>query len=212
MPAKIPWSRFAVATALLLIASTAADRWAYAHILYDRVLEEDWGRMLRVMGFWPFWLLASIALVLNDWPRRTAAALYPALMRGWLLIASVTASGLAGEILKLIFRRERPRAHGGAYYFRPFTDRPFSSGGLALPSSHAIIAFGAATMLSRLYPRAAPVWYLLAIGCGLTRVMAQAHFVSDVAASALVAWAVAAWLWRRHERRIERRLPSGRPA
>jgi membrane-associated phospholipid phosphatase len=204
VPSKFPWSRFVAAAVLLLIASLVVDRWAYEHIVYGRVYEEDWGRMLRVMGFWPLWLLASIALVLNDWPRRTAQAVYPGLMRGWLLIASVTASGLAGEILKLVFRRERPRAHGGAYYFRPFTDRPLYSGGLALPSSHAIVAFGAATMLSRLYPRAWPVWYLLAIGCGLTRVMAQAHFVSDVAASALVAWAIAAWLWRRHERRIER--------
>jgi membrane-associated phospholipid phosphatase len=206
VPARIAWSRFAVAAALLIIASVAIDRWAYTHIVYGRVYEEDWGRMLRIMGFWPFWLLASIALVLNDWPRRTAESVYPALMRSWLLIASATASGLAGEFLKLLFRRERPRAHEGAYYFRPFTDRPFHSGGLALPSSHAIVAFGAATMLSRLYPRAWPVWYLLATGCGLTRVMAQAHFVSDVSVSALVAWAIAAWLWRRHERRIQRTM------
>jgi membrane-associated phospholipid phosphatase len=34
--------------------------------------------------------------------------------------------------------------------------------------------------------------------------MLQAHFVSDIAVAGLVAWAVGAWLWRRHEARIER--------
>lgn len=204
MPSRQDWVRFTAVSAVLLIGSLLLDRWAYEHLVYERVHEEDWGRALRVMGYWPLWLLAAIALVLNDWPRRARGALYPAIMRGWLLIGSVTASGIVGELLKLVFRRERPRAHAGEYFFRPFTDRPFSSGGLALPSSHAIVAFGAAAMLSRLFPRAAPVWYLLAIGCGLTRVLAGAHFVSDIVVSGLVAWLVAAWLWRRHRRRVAR--------
>jgi len=45
-----------------------------------------------------------------------------------------------------VFRRERPRAHGGEYFFRAFTDRPLHNGGLALPSTHAIVAFGAAAV------------------------------------------------------------------
>src|SRR5690606_20175073 len=106
-------------------------------------------------------------------------------------------SGVVGELLKLVFRRERPRAHDGAYVFRAFADRPLHSGGLALPSSHAIIAFGAAAMLARLFPRTAPVWSTLAAGCALPRVAAGAHFLSDVVVSALAAWAVVALLWRR---------------
>jgi membrane-associated phospholipid phosphatase len=53
-------------------------------------------------------------------------------------------------------------------------------------------------MLARLFPRSAPVWYLLAAGCALTRVMQQAHFLSDVVLSALVAWLIASMLWRRY--------------
>lgn len=198
------WLRFTIVAAVVVIASLLLDRWAYENIVYERVHEEDWGRMLRVMGFAPLWLLAGIALIANDWPRRARGAIYPALMRGWLLIASVAASGIVGELLKLVFRRERPRAHGGEYFFRPFTERPLSTGGLALPSTHAIVAFGAAVMLSRLFPRARLIWYGLAMGCGLTRVMLQAHFVTDIAVAALVAWAVGAWLWKRHEARVRR--------
>jgi membrane-associated phospholipid phosphatase len=202
-----PLLKFAAVAAATVIASLLLDRWAYENIVYERVHEEDWGRMLRVMGFAPIWLLAGAALIANDWPRRARGAIYPALMRGWLLIASVAASGIVGELLKLVFRRERPRAHAGEYFFRPFTERPFSSGGLALPSTHAIVAFGAAVMLSRLFPRGRVIWYGLAIGCGLTRVMLQAHFVSDIALAGLVAWVVGAWLWKRHEARLEKREP-----
>jgi membrane-associated phospholipid phosphatase len=185
------------AAVLLVIVAHAADRWAFEALALEGVYEEDWGRMLRVMGFLPFWLVAGIALVLNDWPARLAGSVAPALRRGLLLVGSAALSGAAGELLKLLLRRERPRAHDGEYVFRAFTDRPLHSGGLALPSSHAIIAFGAAAMLSRLFPRAWPVWYALAAGCGLTRVAAGAHFLSDVAVAFLAAWAVTALLWRR---------------
>jgi membrane-associated phospholipid phosphatase len=40
------------------------------------------------------------------------------------------------------------------------------------------------------------VAYLLAVGCGLTRILAHAHFASDVVAGAIGGWAVVALLWR----------------
>lgn len=199
------------ATLLLIVVAHAADRWAYEALATEGIYEEDWGRMLRVMGFLPFWLVAGLALVLHDWPSRVAGSLAPALRRGLLLVGSAAVSGGVGELLKLLFRRERPRAHDGEYVFRAFTDRPFHSGGLALPSSHAIIAFGAAAMLSRLFPRAWPVWYVLAAGCGLTRVAAGAHFLSDIAVAFLAAWAVAALLWRRYGAATAR-TPARSPA
>lgn len=192
-----PVVRLLVIALVVMIGAHLLDSWAYRHVVLDDVYGKDWGRMFRVMGFAPLWLLGSIALVLSDWPLRLERGARSAWLRGSLLLGSVAASGILGELLKLLFRRERPGAHDGAYVFRAFSDRPFYSGGLALPSSHSIVAFGAACMLARLFPRAAPVWYFLAVGCGLTRVMAHAHFVSDVAAAALVAWAVAALLWKR---------------
>ena len=65
-----------------------------------------------------------------------------------------------------------------------------------MPSSHALVAFGAAAVLSRIYPRARIIWWGLAWGCGLSRVAAGAHFLSDVVAAAVIGW-LAGWLvWR----------------
>jgi membrane-associated phospholipid phosphatase len=200
-----------MAALLLVIAAHAADGWAYDALAVEGVYEEDWGRMLRVMGFLPFWLVAGLALVLHDWPLRRPDSIRPALRRGLLLVFGAALSGAAGEVLKLLFRRERPRAHDGEYVFRAFTDRPLHSGGLALPSSHAIIAFGAAAVLSRLFPRVRVVWYALALGCALTRVAAGAHFLSDVAVAFLAAWAVVALLWRRYGG-VTARMPGRSPA
>ncbi len=69
---------------------------------------------------------------------------------------------------------------------------------------HGAVAFGAAFMLWRLHPRAAPVWMALACGCGATRVLSRAHFVSDVVASAFVGFGVAWALWRWHLANVAR--------
>lgn len=182
---------------VLVVAAHLLDGWFYRHLVVADIYEEDWGRLFRVMGYAPTWVVLAAIFVLHDWPLRTADRVMPALRRGLLLLGSVAATGLAGEVLKLLFRRERPRAHDGEYFFRSFADRPLHSGGLALPSSHAIVAFGAAALLARLFPRAAPVFYLLALGCGLTRVAAQAHFLSDVIVAALAAWLIVAWIWKK---------------
>jgi membrane-associated phospholipid phosphatase len=99
-----------------------------------------------------------------------------------------------GEILKILIRRLRP-GETGEYVFRSFSERSFSSSGLGMPSSHAVIAFGAAAILSRLFPRAWPIWWLLGWGCALTRVLHGKHFLSDVMLAAIVGWLIAALLW-----------------
>jgi membrane-associated phospholipid phosphatase len=63
-----------------------------------------------------------------------------------------------------------------------------------------MVAFGAAFMLAYLFPRARWVWFALAAGCGITRVLARAHFVSDVVVAAVAALATTALLWRRFGR------------
>jgi membrane-associated phospholipid phosphatase len=57
-------------------------------------------------------------------------------------------------------------------------------------------------MAAYLFPRTAPVWLLWAAGCAVTRVLAQAHFTSDVVlaaiAGALVARSLVVALARRN--------------
>ncbi len=185
---------------LAIAAAHLVDGTAYRYFRMEDIYGEDWGRMLRVMGFAPLWLIVAGILVLHDAPRALAGR-WARWRRGTLLVSGVAAAGILGELLKLLLRRERPWSHDGAYVFRAFTERPFSSGGLAWPSSHAIVAFGAAAMLARLFPRARVVFWALAWGCGLSRVAAGAHFVSDVVTAAVVAWLVIDWIWRLHVRR-----------
>jgi membrane-associated phospholipid phosphatase len=114
----------------------------------------------------------------------------------WLLLFSPAVAGGVAEVLKIVLRRERPGLHEGGYVFRPFADRLFDTRDLGLPSSHTMVAFGGAAILARLFPRTAPVAYLVAAGCGLSRVMAGAHFASDVMVGALAGWLVGALLWQ----------------
>jgi len=168
-----------------------ADQWAYAHLYQKNVYDHDWARLLRIMGFVPTWGVAALALWLHERPEAAARAA----ARAWYLIIASLAGGLLAEILKLLLRRERPEANDGAYGFRPWSDHPFSTSGLAWPSSHTMVAFAAATALARLFPRARWVWYALAAGCGVTRIMAHAHFVSDVTLGALFGWCAGWGVW-----------------
>jgi membrane-associated phospholipid phosphatase len=189
-PARGTLVRDALLAVALIALSMLADGWVAEHVRYGRVYETDWGRMLRNFGYLPFWLMAAIALALVDresreWWRRAA-----------LLASAPTAAGIVGELLKILVRRMRPPDAGSAYVFRAFSDHPLSSRGLGFPSSHAVVAFGAAAMLSRLFPRARVVWYAAAIGCAVSRLLAHAHYLSDVVAGACIGIAVAVLLWR----------------
>lgn len=182
-----------------LVAATRLDGWAYRTLIMPDVYDRDWGRMFRIAGFLPTWAIVSTALLLCAPPSESTSR--PARWRAVSPLIAATVGGIVAEALKLLLRRERPEAHAGAYVFRSWGDRTLSTSGLALPSSHALVAFAAAAMLARMYPRARWLWFALAAGCALTRVLARAHFLSDVTLSAIVGWAVAAavgcWTLRR---------------
>jgi membrane-associated phospholipid phosphatase len=168
-----------------------ADKWVYDHVWIDRLYDQDWARLLRVMGFLPTWLIAALALYLHT----RAVDRVRARVRAWYLALAPTAAGLGAEVLKLLLRRERPDLHNGLYGFRAWSDQPFSSAGLAWPSSHTMVAFGAACALTRLFPRAKWIWFSLAAGCGATRVLSRAHFLSDATLGAVMGWVVAWGIW-----------------
>jgi membrane-associated phospholipid phosphatase len=181
-----------------IVAAHLVDPLAFQYVRVEGVYDEDWGRMLRVMGFFPLWLTAAVALALHDgtpWRRFLRA-------RSGLLMLGAGLGGMVAELLKLAVRRLRP-GELGEYVFRPWSERTFSTGGLGMPSSHALVAFGAAAVLSRIFPRAWLVWWALAWGCALSRVAAGAHFFSDVVVAALAGWAVGAVVWRWRERPVQ---------
>lgn len=168
-----------------------ADKWFYDHAYVKNVYDHDWARLLRVMGFAPTWGVAALAMWLterHEQAQRAAA-------RATYFVSAVMAGGILAELMKLLLRRERPEVMDGSYSFRAWSDHPFSTSGLAWPSSHTMVAFAAATALSRLFPRAKWVWFAMAAGCGATRIMARAHFFSDVMLGALLGWCVGWGVW-----------------
>ncbi len=183
-----------VITLAFVLLPAFGDKWVFDHWSNPNVYGTEWGRLLRVMGWWPTWLIASVALYLHRRAGDPAAAKRDA----WLLAGSPALAGILCEIMKLLIRRERPGLWNGESVFRSFAEHPWSTAGLATPSSHTMVAFGALTMMARLFPRASWVWYALAWGCGLTRILDHAHFVSDVTFAAVLGWAVAWGLYLRY--------------
>lgn len=200
-------ARFWVLAIASIVLAHLLDPVAFRYLRIDDVYGEDWGRMLRVMGFVPLWIAGGAALMLEDrtpWRGMVRS-------RGGLVIAGSIVGGIAAELTKLLVRRRRP-GELGEYLFRPFTERTFSTGGLGMPSSHALVAFGAAAVLARLFPRARVVWWGLAWGCGLSRVAAGAHFLSDVVAAAIIGWLVGALVWRWRAPDSQAPATAGSPA
>jgi membrane-associated phospholipid phosphatase len=184
------WIWLGVAVVAFIAASTI-DSWAFHHLQKPNVYDQDWGRALRSVGYWPLWMILSLALWLVDRKRGQEYR------RAAFLAGSITVAGILGELLKLIVRRDRPGTFDGAYGFRAFSDHLFSSRNFGMPSSHAVIAFSGAAALSILFPEGTGVWYALAIGCGVTRVLSGAHFVSDVVAGAAIGVGVVVVMARR---------------
>ncbi|QDU32399.1 PAP2 superfamily protein [Poriferisphaera corsica] len=180
---------------------------------FQKWQDSDSYRMLRIMGFLPFWIAVAIAIILHDTHKylpkfnRTVCA-----SRGLLLIFTTVSAGIIAEIIKFLVRRMRPYKYYSDYLTPPtnsthlYEYRPFNStthdfldtGGLSFPSSHAIIAFAAAFILAKLFPKTAPVLYLFAIGCAITRILTRGHYLSDTVGSAIFAYAIAQTFYAWH--------------
>jgi len=182
-----------LAAAASILLAQLLDPWAHRTLIVADVYEKDWGRLLRIMGFAPTWLAISGAVWLEERASRRPDR-PPANTTLQAVVLAVIVGGLGSELLKLLIRRERPAGDGLDYVFRAFTDNPFSTSRLGMPSGHTMVAFAGAAALGRRFPRAAPVLYGLAAGCGLTRLFAHAHFLSDVVAAGVGGTVTGRWI------------------
>lgn len=109
--------------------------------------------------------------------------------------AAVAASGIATNIVKALLGRFRPKL-----YFRDqlygFDFFHWKSDYLAFPSGHTTTAFAVATVLTILWPRHVAAYFLLALLVAASRVLSNAHWVSDVLGGGFVGIAVT--LYVRH--------------
>ena len=53
---RAAWRALAI-TLVAFVAGSFLDTWAYHNVRLSGVYNEDWGRLLRVMGFLPLWVL-----------------------------------------------------------------------------------------------------------------------------------------------------------
>lgn len=194
---------FAVIGAVAFTIALTIDHVTHRAVQAPQAHREDWYRLLRVLGYVPTWLVVALAFLLTDRRRpRVEGAWWPA--RGLYLACSVIAAGLGSELLKLLIRRERPQGNG-QYAFRSFMEDTLSTSGLGLPSGHAMVAFGGAFALARLLPASSGLWYAMAAGCALTRLLDGAHYLSDVTLAAIGGYAAAWALWAPFARRMRPR-------
>lgn len=185
------WLRWLLVSVVCIGIAHALDGLVWRELRLPGVNEKDWGRLLRSMGYLPLWGLLGVAYWLHqqDVPSRGRSTA--------LLVLSPALSGVVAEVMKLLVRRLRPDPELFGYAFRAFADGPWSNRGMGMPSSHVLVAFGGAFALARLYPRARWVWFTLAAGCALTRILSLGHFLSDTVVAACVAWAVVTVLSQR---------------
>ena len=174
-----PELRFAATLILLFLVAQLVDQWIFHHFTFHAIYERGWGRMLRLAGYFPLWGIVALGLVLHDWVPRELPSLPRSSRRGLLLFWSAGLGGIIAELLKIVLRRERPGLTDGAHVFRSWSEQPFSTARLGLPSSEVAVAFAAATALARLFPGTWLLWYALAVGCAFTRVASGAHFMSE---------------------------------
>ena len=188
------WLVFGALAVTAAVVAQALDHSAWQVLRDPRIHEKDLGRLLRLIGYLPVWCIVAVALWMQDRSDPDRRARWG--WRGGLVLLAPTVGGALAEVLKLLVRRLRPSADVFAYAWRPFSDDTFSTRGLGLPSSHTMVAFAGAAAISRVFPRAWGLWYLLAAGCAATRVLSLGHFLSDTVVAAFLGYSVGVVLAR----------------
>lgn len=109
-------------------------------------------------------------------------------VRALFIFATVGISGIVVDIIKPIAGRARPllwlKDH--IYGFDPLTTLGFAWN--AMPSGHATTAIALAFALTKLYPRGGVLWFAYGLILSASRVMVDAHYLSDVCAGAFLGW------------------------
>lgn len=213
---KAPWERaierrramlrWAVVLAGFVVVTLLDHRLAaFAAVRDEEWLEgRGWYQVLRQWGYVPTWILIGFILGFHElWLRHRKPGVIAARAGGLpdrtlLVVLAPILAGAAAELLKLVFARERPDLieHPTSYVWRGLFTGFADGSNLGLPSSHAAVAFAGSLALARVLPGAAWILVLGALGCGISRMLAEAHYASDVYLACVVSWLVVAGLAR----------------
>lgn len=101
------------------------------------------------------------------------------------LFTVVTVSGLAVDLMKVIFGRTRPTLFFSSHLYA-FTWFATRADHWSFPSGHTVTVVALAAALARLWPRHLLFYVCLAALVAGSRLVVGAHFLSDIAAGAFV--------------------------
>ncbi|MBC8051092.1 MAG: phosphatase PAP2 family protein [Chitinophagales bacterium] len=156
-------------------------------------------------SWWVLWpaavAIAALAVLFRQEQSRKLSAVYHYTIGVLALIfASVAATGLIVNALKLAIGRARPKLFEavGAVEFSPFSG---SSDFASFPSGHAANIFALAVALGFLLPRVRYILLALAAVVAVSRFMTAKHYLTDVIAGAAIGWLVAVAIQRWFELR-----------
>lgn len=174
---RVHWCVALAPLVLVLPAHFLVDervaRWARGHALEKSAPIQA----ATEVGESTWWLVgAAVLFALCALRKRHNAARW-----AFAFFVAIAGSGLAGNLLKLIFGKARPERlfEAGFFGFTPFS---YGHDVNSFPSGHATTFGALAMMCALLFPRAG--WIAIPLGAlgASTRVLIQAHYVSDVCA------------------------------
>lgn len=123
------------------------------------------------------------------------------------LFLSVAIPGLICDLLKMLFGRGRPVMlfdhHLYGFYFLKFHSTLWS-----FPSGHATTIAGVMVALSLLYPRRWPVFFTVIILVSLSRLVVEAHFLSDVMMGGYLGALITLWIYEFLEKHSRLKLTT----
>jgi lipid A 4'-phosphatase len=191
-----PLGRIAAWAVAVALVAASAILWLDRPLALFLHSHSEWkpaAETIQRLGFGTPYLVAfGIAFVALRWggllprllpwaDRMREAALVPA-----FLLASIAASGLTVDLLKVLFGRTRPKLL--------FADGTYDFGWLGLaadywsfPSGHTAAVAALATALWCLWPRHVLFYVALASVVAASRVVTGAHYLSDVVVGGFVA-------------------------
>jgi len=183
---------------------------------YQLVQRQDITRVSRRLKRWvdnDFWIFVEqLGLVWIGLIACVVIWVYDPAKRKYMLVflAASVLAGLLVSIIKCTTGKIRPEPYFSTYaeYFHirflGFLQGWRVDAPVAFPSGHSTQAFVTATFLAVLYPRLRWMWYGVAACTIFSRVLTQAHWLSDVYAGMLLGhyttragFAVLARVWRR---------------
>ena len=176
-----------VLVSLLGIGAFAADAWTHAFI--GKIASpglHQWAEIVTFFGKgWVLTLLAAGVGAVGLAKRRSA--LTRACVNGWFALGG---AGVIGSVIKHLVGRPRPKfAAEGMIHLGPAWKASLAS----FPSGHAFSAFALAAAWSVKAPRLRFLCFGVAAAIGLSRLLLGVHYLSDVAAAAILGIIVGRW-------------------